>query len=274
MKFKMAVVQFDSVIHQPVENLIRAENFIRLASLAGAGVILFPEDFVTAPIWNRPDLIDDSFAYRDKFIQLAKQYKIDIVTGSFIEKDITGAYNSSYYIDYTGKVKNRYRKVNLWLHERSYLTPGNEVRVFNTRFGKAGIVICWDLAFPEIFRKMASQGVRLVYCPSWWGGKDTTIALKYDLKAESKLVKALCSARAMESGLILAYANSAGKIAVGNYGNELIGCSQIAVPFKGVQKILDHNREEMFIEEIDTQIVDDHEIGYKIRGDLKRGILH
>lgn len=273
MKFEIAVVQFDSAIHQPEKNLAKAEGYIEKASKFGADVIIFPEDFVTAPIWNRPDLVDDCFYYRDIFIGLAKKFKIDIVTGSFLEKDNTGVYNVSYYIDLKGKVKNRYQKVNLWLPERTYIAPGNEIKTFNTRFGKAGIVICWDLAFPEIFRRMATQGVKIVYCPSWWGSKDVKIALKYDPKAESKLAKALCQARAMENGIILVYCNAAGTIEVGKYYNELIGCSQIAIPFGDVKKILDHNKEGMFIEEVDTKIVSDHERGYKIREDLKRRIL-
>ncbi|MGB4420561.1 MAG: carbon-nitrogen hydrolase family protein [Candidatus Saccharimonadales bacterium] len=269
MKFKIAVVQFDSQIHEPKQNLIKAERFIKEASEKGAGVIIFPEDFITAPIWNKLDLIDRNFTYRDMFIRFAKEYKIDIITGSFLEENKTGDYNTSYYIDFKGRVKARYQKNNLWLTERNYITSGNEVSVFNTRFGKAGIVICWDLAFPEMFRRMVSKGVKIVYCPSWWGYKDTKIALKYDLNAEPKFVKALCQARAMENGIILVYCNSAGEITVDNYHNELLGCSQVAVPFKGVQKILDHNKEEMFIEEVDTQIVKDHEKGYKIKRDLK-----
>ncbi len=274
MKFKIAVVQFDTTTHKPKENLLKAERFIDQASKSGADVVIFPEDFITDPIWSRPDLIDNKFSYRDKFIKLAKKYSIDIVTGSFLENDKTGLYNTSYYIDYRGKVKGKYRKVNLWLPERSYISPGNEICVFNTRFGKAGIVICWDLTFPEIFRKMVLCGVKIVYCPSWWGAKDTKVGLKYDQKAESNMVKSLCQARAMENGIILVYCNGAGEINVGNYQNDLIGCSQITAPFKGAQKVLNHNKEEMFIEEVDTNIVRDHEKGYRIRNDLKHRILY
>lgn len=274
MKLKIAVVQFDSTTHEPKKNLRKAEIFLKKASEKGADVIIFPEDFITAPILYKPELIDDKYIYRDYFIKLAKKYRIDIVVGSFLEKDKTGFYNTCYYIDFKGNIKHRYRKVNLWLPERKFLAFGNEVRVFNTRFGKVGIALCWDLAFPEIFRKMAAQGVKIVYCPSWWGTKDSArVSLKYDSRAEEKFVKTLCTARAMESGIILVYCNSAGEISIGNYYNELLGRSQIAVPFRGVQKILDHNKEEMFIEEVDTKIILDHEKAYKTRADLAKRIL-
>ena len=66
--------------------------------------------------------------------------------------------------------------MNLWIPERSYLTAGNTTSVFQTRFGKVGLSICWDLAFPEFFRALVRRrGARLVFCPSYWVGKDAGI---------------------------------------------------------------------------------------------------
>lgn len=88
---------------------------------------------------------------------LLKNIKIDIVPGSIIEKDKHSFYNTTYYIDSSGKVKSRYRKINLWHPERRYLNPGNEISVFNTKFEKIELIICWDLIFPEIFRKIVKK---------------------------------------------------------------------------------------------------------------------
>jgi predicted amidohydrolase len=68
-------------------------------------------------------------------------------------------HNTTYYIDSSGKIKSRYRKVNLWRSERKYFVPGHKVSVFNTKFGKIGLIICWDLIFPEVFRKMVKRGL-------------------------------------------------------------------------------------------------------------------
>lgn len=274
MKFKIAVVQFETIPKEPTKNLKKVENYIKKASRSGAEVIVFPEDFLTGPLAYQSDLIDFNHYYRDQLVNLAKNNQIDVVGGSLMESSKTGVYNTSYYIDKKGKIKGKYNKINLWLAERSYLTHGNNICVFNTKFGKMGIIICWDLMFPEIFRKMVSRGVKIIYCVSWWGKYDTKIALKHNKNAETKLVNVLCQSRAMENGIILIYCNAAGKIRNKSYYNELIGCSQIALPFIGTFKILDHNKEEMFIEEVDTKILTDHETGYKIRSDIKNRTLN
>ena len=168
MKFKIAVVQFEIKQFSPDENLKKAEEFIKKAIFSKAQIIVFPEDFVTGPIEGKREFADSKHKYRDHFQHLAKKYKIDIVPGSIIEEDKVGLHNTTYYIDSTGKIKSRYRKVNLWHPERKHFTPGHEVSVFNTKFGKIGLTICWDLIFPEIYRKMTKKGVNIVICPSYW----------------------------------------------------------------------------------------------------------
>src|SRR5947209_16252448 len=157
----VAVVQF--VIQQvaPEENLKKAERFIQQAS-STAQIIVFPEDFLFGPLNGRTEFIDHDGRYVRYFQQLAAKYKIDIVPGSIPEGHSNGLYNTSYYINSAGTIRGRYRKMNLWHPERSYTTPGTEISVFDTSYGKVGLIICWDLMFPEIFRAMISQGVEMV----------------------------------------------------------------------------------------------------------------
>jgi len=114
MKFKIAVVQFEIKQFSPDENLKKAEAFVKKASFSKAKIIVFPEDFVTGPIAGKLEFADSENKYRKFFQKLAKKYKIDIVPGSIIEKDKLGFYNTTYYIDSNGKIKSRYRKINLW----------------------------------------------------------------------------------------------------------------------------------------------------------------
>lgn len=273
MKFKVAVVQFQIKQYDPNYNLRRAEIFIKKASDARANVIVFPEDFITGPVMGKEEFVDKDNTYKDNFRKLAKKYKIDVVAGSFIEQNNHGWYNTSYYIDSRGKVKGIYRKINLWHPERSYLTSGNEICVFNTKWGKAGLIICWDLAFPEIFRRMINKGVKIVYCPSFWCKEDAGIGLKYDINAEIKNVNSLCTTRAFENGMVIVYANAAKKFKFNKIKGSLIGQSQITLPFIGAKKRIDHNKECMFIQEIDTAILKDCEKAYKIRSDIKKRIF-
>lgn len=274
MKLKIAVVQFRIKNYRPEENLKRAERFVERGKASKANIIIFPEDFLTGPVERKPGLADSKHEYRKYFQSLAKRHKIDIVPGSVIEKDNFGLHNTAYYIASDGKVKSRYRKVNLWHPERKSFTPGRKISVFGTKYGKIGLIICWDLIFPEIFRKMAARGVEMVICPSYWLAEDAGPGLKHNPDAEIESVDSLCVGRAFENEILFVFCNAAGRPRTGKRTEKLIGHSQIAVPFKGAVKRLNHNREEMFVQEVDTAILKDAERAYKIKKDLKKRVLY
>jgi predicted amidohydrolase len=269
MRVTIAVVQFRIQQFVPEANLQKAERFIQEAAMQ-ADIIVFPEDFVTGPLNGDVRMADYAGRYVRYFQQLASKYAIDIVPGSIIEGDCNDGrlYNTTYYIDRCGEIKGRYRKVNLWHPERGYITPGNEFSVFDTAYGKVGLIICWDLIFPEAFRALLEQGVELVFCPSYWCFEDAGVGLKHDLNSEVKLVNALCTTRAFENEIIVIYANAADDEASADRCERLIGRSQIAVPFKGSVRVLDHTREEMFVEPVNTDLLKDAETAYAIRRDL------
>lgn len=272
MRVNIAIVQFEISQFSPQENLAKAEQFIKQAASAGADLIVFPEDFVVGPLNGRADYADFEQRYVRHFQHLAASYHLDIVPGSITEGDETGLYNTAYYIDHEGSIRGRYRKVNLWLPERSYVTPGSEIAVFETRFGKAGLIICWDLMFPEIFREMVRAGVELVLCPSYWCLEDAGPGQQLNPQAEILLVNALCTVRAFENEVVLAYANAAGSARFEDGSNAtLIGQSQITVPFKGALTACTHNNEALLIQEIDTAILRVAEEAYEIRSDLITG---
>jgi predicted amidohydrolase len=273
MQITIAVVQFEIAQFDPDTNLARAEQFIQEAVARKAQLIVFPEDFVMGPLLGRSDLADFDGRYVRHFQALAAKYAIDIVPGSIIEGDPTGIYNTAFYIDQSGQILGQYRKVNLWLSERSYIDAGSEPVVCQTRFGKVGLAICWDLAFPELFRQMLGQGAELVICPSYWLYEDAGIGLQYDPNSEITFVDALCVARAFEQEIILVYANAAGKLETEADRGTLIGHSQVTVPFRGFLQRCKHNREMMFIQTVDTAILADAEKAYEIRQDLQKGLL-
>src|SRR6266704_2547056 len=267
MFFKIAVVQFAIDQFNPQKNLARAEQFIAEASTEN-DLIVFPEDFILGPLSGISEYADYDGHYIAIFQKLASKYHIDIVPGSIIEGDLTDLYNTTYYIDRSGEIQGRYRIVNLWFPERSYI-----VSVFDNRCGRVGLIICWDLMFPEVFRAMVKERVEIVICPSYWCYEDAGKGILHDPDSEVKLVNALCIARAFENEIVLVYANAAGRLTGGENTDTLIGQSQVTVPFKGVLKSLSHNRESMFSQEIDTAILADAEEAYEIRKDLQKGIF-
>jgi len=275
MKFKIAVVQFKINQYQPEKNLQKMEDFIKQASKK-ADIIIFPEDFLSGGL-NDSEIVklaDVDGKYRKIFQALAKKYKIDIIAGSIIEKNNIGNFNTCYYIDSAGKIKGKYQKINLWLTERKRIVPGNKIAVFNTKFGKVGLVICWDLIFPEIFRRMIKKGANIIFCPSlWYKEKNFEPYKKNNPNAEKDHVNALCKARAIENNIIFVYSNAVGNLVTsGSKQDEAIGQSQITVPIKGVLQKLDEE-EKMFIQEVDTNILKDAEKAYRTRDDIKNRIL-
>jgi len=273
MQLNIAVVQFAIQQFTPAENLARAEQFIAQAVSQQAQLIVFPEDFITGPLSGNKAFADYERRYVQYFQGLAVRYSIDIVPGTIIEGDKVGLYNTTYYIDKRGDILSQYRKVNLWLPERSYITPGKAIPVFETQFGRVGLIICWDLMFPEAFRAMLKQSVEMVICPSYWCYEDAGIGMRHNPHAEATLVKALCVTRAFENEIVLVYANAAGRVSVEGMEETLIGRSQITVPFKGALEVLDHNQEAMFIQQVDTAILHDAETAYEIRNDLQTRLL-
>lgn len=267
MKFKVAVVQAKIDISSLEKSLKKVEHYLKKTS-GKADLIVFPEYLIS---WN---FVDKDNRIRGKFQELSKKYKIEMVTGSMISYYKGKIYNTIYYIDSQGKIKGTYRKINLWHPERPHLAFGNEICVFNSKFGKIGLAICWDLAFPEIYRAMVRKGAEIVVCPAFWSNQDASLTgLKHNKNAERIFIDSCCLARAYENEIIHIFCNGAGTSKEGRKKWDLSGHSQITAPFKGIIGKLDHNKEGMLIREIDTSILRDAEKAYKIRADLKNRVI-
>lgn len=105
-----------------------------------------------------------------RFCDLAVKYNLDVVPGTLIERDPKDGrvYNTAYYIDRSGEILLSYRKVHLWHPERKYLTKGESgYGTCKNRFGiEVGLCVCWDIAFPEVFRELAlKQNAQLIIAP-------------------------------------------------------------------------------------------------------------
>ena len=111
-----------------------------------------------------------------KLSALAKKYQIYRSAGSVPEKDEEGnVYNTAYVFDPQGNQIAKHRKVHLFdiavkggqcYQESATLTAGDQITVFDTKFGKMGICICFDCRFPEIVRLMTLRGARMILVPA------------------------------------------------------------------------------------------------------------
>jgi predicted amidohydrolase len=117
--------------------------------------------------------------------KLAAKHRCYIVAGIY-ERDGEIAYNTSILIGRDGKLAGKYRKVCLPSPEfNGGLAPGSDYPVFDTDFGKVGMMICWDVSYPEVARELAARGAEMILMPIW-GGNET-----------------LCKARAIENQIPL-----------------------------------------------------------------------
>ena len=252
MSVHIAVVQLKIAHLDRHKNLERMEMFIQQAVANNAQVIVFPEDCITGSIFGDLTKLDRAHANRSAFSELAKKYGIDIVTGSSMEGTPEGNFNTGYYINAQGEVLGEYRKNHLYPSEQAFLSPGTDVPVFETSYGKAGMVICWDMLFPEIFERMKKKGVEIIYCPSYWYREIAESMSAQNPESEEQLLDALCLARSVETNAALVYCNAAGIMENPNGTvDTLIGHSQVAVPILGAIKRQDGNDEGIFFIDLD-----------------------
>lgn len=249
---RIAVIQFRIEHLDKESNFRRIEEFVKRAAEENAQVVVFPEDCVTGSIFGVLSRLDSMGEARTRFQEIARKFGIDVVTGSCMEATPEGNFNTSYYIDSRGEVLGTYRKNHLYPSEYKFLKPGTEAPVIQTAYGKIGIVICWDMLFPEIFQRLKSQGVQIVFCPSYWFKEVGADLSARHPDSEEIQLDALCIARALEANCALIYVNAAG---VQTYADgtrdTLIGHSQIVMPGTGALRRLEHNNEDFFIQELD-----------------------
>lgn len=101
--------------------------------------------------------------------EISRQKEMYIVAG-ILEKDGDAVYNTAVLLDRQGRLAGKYRKVCLPREEiEGGVSPGTAFPVFDTDFGRIGIMICWDVAFPEPARELARQGADLILLPIWGG---------------------------------------------------------------------------------------------------------
>ncbi|KIX02385.1 uncharacterized protein Z518_08326 [Rhinocladiella mackenziei CBS 650.93] len=202
--------------------------------------------------------------------------------------------NIAPFISYTGELLGSYTKANLWLPERSVLTSGpdsarangrgphppveregpppfNPHSVIETPLGPVGIVICWDLAFPEAFRALVRQGARLIIIPTFWTRDDLTPeARRYGPDVDIMFLKSAVITRSFENTCAIIFCNAGGPFEEG-----YAGLSQVVLPLVGkVDGSFDGNEPGMKIVEVDMRTVDVAEENYKIREDMARKDWH
>ncbi|TGA96583.1 N-carbamoylputrescine amidase [Sporolactobacillus shoreae] len=173
------------------ENIAKAESLVREAARKGAQIILLQELFETPYFCQKEkneyyDLAEEWEESRavNHFSRIARELQV-VLPLSFYEKKNNALFNSLAMIDADGKVLGTYRKSHIpdgpGYEEKFYFNPGDTgFRVWQTRYGKIGVGICWDQWFPESARCMALMGAELLFYPTAIGSEP------YDASIDSK----------------------------------------------------------------------------------------
>ena len=165
------------------KNLTSAIESICAAAKKGAQIICLPELFLTQYFCQTEDTQNFSLAEplpgptSDTFSKLAKELEVVLIVPLF-EKRTQGIYhNTAIVIDADGSVAGTYRKMHIpddpCFFEKFYFTPGDTgFKSFSTRFGKIGVLICWDQWFPEAARLTCLSGAQFLFYPTAIGYQD------------------------------------------------------------------------------------------------------
>lgn len=169
----VAAVQMESALGDKRANLDKGIELTKKAALQGAEIICLPELFVTGYDLNREGFLRtaeklDGLTVRT-FSKVAKDLGVYVIVTLPEQGELVGiVYNSAVLISPEGQVAGIFRKVQLWGKEKLYFKPGNRVPIFETIYGKIGILICYDAEFPELGRQLALQGAEIIFMPSAW----------------------------------------------------------------------------------------------------------
>lgn len=176
-KIKIAAIQMSTVADK-MENVRTVKAYLEKIKDENPDFVILPEMFCC------PYQTENFPIYAEKeggpvWQQLsgdAKQYGIYLIGGSMPEKDAEGnVYNTCYVFDREGKQIGKHRKVHLFdidvkggqtFKESDTLTAGDSDTVFDTEFGKIGVMLCFDIRFPELSRMMVNDGAKVIFVPA------------------------------------------------------------------------------------------------------------
>ena len=174
-KIKIALAQIKIEQKNIEKNCKKIFERIEEAANKNVDIICFPELANIGYTITSNELKNISEELEKNFIkqlqEKARLFKIHILVG-YLESKTTkksrNFYNSCIFIDDKGKILANARKVYLWKKEKTKFKAGNKFVVKNTKFGKIGILLCYDLEFPEPARIECLKGAEIIFVPSLW----------------------------------------------------------------------------------------------------------
>ncbi len=249
---KIAISQFDIIWKNPSENLKKIEKIALEASASGSNLLVLPEASTTG--FCMEDIkIDEDNEYTEKFfMKLASELNINIIAGYFLLKN-NKKQNVAKVFSRNGEVLSSYSKIHLFslLEEHKHFSAGDSPVLFNIEDFCCSVFICYDLRFPELFRKVIPKAEVIFVLANWPSSR-------------AEHWSCLLRARAIENQCYIVGVNRVGKD--GN-GLEYAGGSAVYGPF-GETLLMADNRESIFYCEINHEYLLDIRRRFPFLNDL------
>jgi N-carbamoylputrescine amidase len=254
-KIKIGLVQM-SCSADAQENMAKAIKGIREAAAKGANIVCLQELFLSQYFCIKEDYEPFNLAEpvpgpsTDKIAAAAKELGV-VVIASLFEKRAEGIYhNTAAVIDADGTFAGKYRKMHIpddpSYYEKFYFTPGDlGFKVVPTKFGKLGVLICWDQWYPEAARLSALNGAEILFYPTaigWADGENPNVN-----KIQHDAWETIQRSHAVANGIPVVSVNRVGH--EGNqsfWGGSFVAGTQGEIIFKA-----SHEKEEVGVVEID-----------------------
>jgi predicted amidohydrolase len=183
------------------DNLEKFARFVDRAGDLGADIVCLPEG-VTVVGTGKPymDVSEPIPGPSTTFLgEVAKRNQLYIVAGIY-EREGDVVYNTAVLLDRNGEFAGKYRKVCLPREEiQGGITPGDAFPTFQTDFGRIGMMICWDVTFPEVARGLRMNGAEVILMPIWGG--NLTLAKARAIENQTYVVSSTYDVRNMKTAV-------------------------------------------------------------------------
>ncbi len=277
---RLGLVQWQMRLFPDIEAFYeQVEFFVDAVSGYKSDFIMFPEFFNTpllAPYNHLPEmeamrkLSELTEEIVERMHSLAVSYNVNIISGSMPILENNKLYNATYLCHRSGKT-DEFRKIHITPNEQKYygMIGGDKIQVFDTDCGKVGILICYDVEFPELSRIYADQGMQILFVP-----------FLTDTQNGYTRVRHCAQARAIENECYVAIAGCVGNLpGVNNMDiqfaqSAVFTPSDFAFPTNAVKAETTPNTEMMLVVDVDLHLLDElHHFGtVKILKDRRKDL--
>lgn len=239
--------QFKVIDGNVQANLQRVESLFEETDLKNTDIVVLPEMWTSGyDLGNIADYAAENLEpVKSKISKLARDNNVSVVAGSILNTyESSDVYNTAFVIDNSGELIHEYSKMHLvpMLNEPEYLASGNTpAEIFKLNGTKCGVLICYDLRFPEVFRDLSLSGAKVIFVVAEWPRERTDHWIT------------LLKARAIENQCYIVASNT---VDTQSNGTTFAGNSMTIDPFGKVLAEANQETDEVITAELDFKYID------------------